>query len=138
MRYKNGIQDKAAITGIGATEFSKDSGRSELRRAVEAISSALDDHVTPFVLVQLEEFGFCKPGEAKDFVQNGNIEIGGSYPLNTNGGQLGEASTHGMNGVAEAVRQIRGASVNQVDGAEPVLVTAGTGVPTSAAILGGA
>ena len=33
----------AAIVGIGATEFSKDSGRSELRLAVEAITSALAD-----------------------------------------------------------------------------------------------
>ena len=33
----------AAIAGIGATEFSKDSGRSELRLAVEAITDALAD-----------------------------------------------------------------------------------------------
>ena len=32
-----------AIAGIGATEFSKDSGRSELRLAVEAVAAALDD-----------------------------------------------------------------------------------------------
>ena len=37
------LHDKAAIAGIGATEFSKDSGRSELRLAVEAIGAALDD-----------------------------------------------------------------------------------------------
>jgi hypothetical protein len=41
-----------------------------------------------------------------------------------------------MNGVAEGVRQVRGAAVNQVAGVEHVLVTAGTGVPTSAVILG--
>src|SRR5712692_1826545 len=33
----------AAIVGIGATEFSKDSGRSELRLAAEAVLAALDD-----------------------------------------------------------------------------------------------
>jgi len=33
----------AAVAGIGATEFSKESGRSELRLAVEAITAALDD-----------------------------------------------------------------------------------------------
>ncbi len=43
MRLTNGMKDKAAIVGIGATEFSKNSGRSELRLAVEAISAALDD-----------------------------------------------------------------------------------------------
>ena len=61
---------------------------------------------------------------------------GGRLPINTNGGQLGEAYIHGMNGIAEGVRQIRGTSVNQVDGTEHVLVTAGTGVPTSGLVLG--
>ena len=96
------------------------------------------DHFTPFVLCQLEEFGFCERGEAKDFVQGGNIEIGGSFPINTHGGQLGEAYIHGLNGVAEGVRQIRGNSVNPVPDVEHVLVTAGTGVPTSGLILGAA
>ena len=40
-----------------------------------------------------------------------------------------------MNGIAEAVRQILVTSVNQIEGVEHVLVTAGTGVPTSGAIL---
>ncbi|MFF7299306.1 lipid-transfer protein [Streptomyces sp. NPDC008265] len=90
----------------------------------------LYDHFTPFVLMQLEEFGFCGPGEAADFV------AADALPLNTHGGQLGEAYLHGMNGIAEAVRQLRGTSVNQVAGAARALVTAGTGVPTSGLILG--
>lgn len=88
------------------------------------------DHFTPFVLMQLEEFGFCKPGEAAEFV------AADALPLNTHGGQLGEAYLHGMNGIAEAVRQLRGTSVNQIPGAARVLVTAGTGVPTSGLVLG--
>lgn len=95
----------------------------------------LYDHFTPFVLVQLEELGFCGRGEAAGFIDNGNIELGGGLPVNTHGGQLGEAYIHGMNGIAEGVRQLRGAAVNQVAGAEHVLVTAGTGVPTSGLIL---
>ena len=99
-------------------------------------TAVLYDHFTPFVLAQLEEFGFCGPGEAKDFIADGAIELGGRLPVNTHGGQLGEAYLHGMNGIAEGVRQVRGTSVNQVDGAEHVLVTGGTGVPTSALMLG--
>ena len=98
-------------------------------------TAVIYDHFTPLVLPQLEEFGFCKRGEAKDFIAGGNIEIDGSFPINTNGGQLGEAYIHGMNGIAEAVRQIRGTAVNQVFNVENILVTAGTGVPTSALIL---
>jgi acetyl-CoA acetyltransferase len=94
------------------------------------------DHFTPFVLPQLEEFGFCERGEARHFIADGNIELGGRLPINTHGGQIGEAYLHGMNGIAEGVRQVRGTSVNQVAGAEHVLVTGGTGVPTSALMLG--
>ena len=75
----------------------------------------LYDHFTPYVLMQLEELGFCGRGEAPDFIADGAIEVGGRLPLNTHGGQLGEAYIHGMNGIAEAVRQVRGTSVNQVD-----------------------
>ncbi|MBT2390147.1 lipid-transfer protein [Streptomyces sp. ISL-1] len=88
------------------------------------------DHFTPFVLMQLEEFGFCEPGGAAEFVAADTL------PLNTHGGQLGEAYLHGMNGIAEAVRQLRGTSVNQIPGVARTLVTAGTGVPTSGLILG--
>jgi len=101
------------------------------------ISTAfLYDHFTPFVLVQLEELGFCAKGEAKDFATIENLSLGGALPINTSGGLLGEAYIHGMNGITEAVRQVRGTSCNQVDDVEHVLVTAGTGVPTSGLILG--
>jgi len=103
------------------------------------ISTAfLYDHFTPFVLMQLEELGFCGRGEAKEFATVETLSRGGRLPINTSGGLLGEAYIHGMNGITEAVRQIRGESVNQVDGVEHVLVTAGTGVPTSGMILSGA
>jgi acetyl-CoA acetyltransferase len=99
-------------------------------------TAVIYDHFTPLVLPQLEEFGFCERGEAKEFLREGNVELGGRLPINTHGGQLGEAYIHGMNGIAEGVRQVRSTSVNQVAGVEHVLVTAGTGVPTSALVLG--
>ncbi len=99
-------------------------------------TAVLYDAFTPFVLYTIEEFGFCGKGEAKDFVRDGNIQMGGGLPINTHGGQLGEAYLHGVNGIAEAVRQVRGTGVNQVPGVEHVVVTAGTGVPTSGMILG--
>jgi acetyl-CoA acetyltransferase len=98
-------------------------------------TAVIYDHFTPFVLTQLEEFGFCGRGEARDFIKDGAIHVGGRLPLNTHGGQLGEAYIHGMNGIAEAVRQARGTAVNQVPDVRHVLVTAGTGVPTSGLVL---
>jgi acetyl-CoA acetyltransferase len=99
-------------------------------------TAVIYDHFTPFVLPQLEEFGFAKRGEAKEFIRAGHHTRGGKMPINTHGGQLGEAYIHGMNGIAEGVRQVRGTSVNQVADVHNVLVTAGTGVPTSGLILG--
>jgi len=94
------------------------------------------DAFSSIVLWQLESFGFCEVGEAKDFIKDGNLERGGRLPTNTHGGQLSEAYIHGINGVNEGVKLIRGSSVNQPDKNDHVLVTAGIGVPTSAMILG--
>jgi acetyl-CoA acetyltransferase len=62
---------------------------------------------------QLESWGFCGRGEAKDFVKGGKLDKDGGLPCNTHGGQLSEAYIHGMNGVNEGVRLIRGTSLNQ-------------------------
>ena len=118
--------------GLVAQQLWQQSGLS----AEDIQTAVIYDHFTPFVLPQLEEFGFVKRGEAKDFIRAGGHARGGKLPINTHGGQIGEAYIHGMNGVAEGVRQVRGTSVNQVNDVHNVLVTAGTGVPTSGVILG--
>jgi acetyl-CoA acetyltransferase len=118
--------------GVAAKKLWADSGLTP----ADIQTAFLYDHFTPFVLVQLEELGFCQRGEAKDFATVERLSIGGELPINTSGGLLGEAYIHGMNGITEAVRQIRGTSCNQVPDVEHVLVTAGTGCPTSALVLG--
>ena len=99
-------------------------------------AAVIYDAFTSIILFQLESFGLCERGEAKDFVKDGGLEVGGSLPSNTHGGQLSEAYIHGINGVNEGVRLIRGTSPNQPEKNDCVLVTAGVGVPTSAMILG--
>ncbi|MCX5387666.1 lipid-transfer protein [Streptomyces sp. NBC_00083] len=123
--YRDGMTGLPEM-GVVARQLWRSSGLGP----AEIDVAILYDHFTPFVLMQLEEFGFCGPGEGADFV------AADAVPLNTHGGQLGEAYLHGMNGIAEGVRQIRGTSVNQIPGAAHVLVTAGTGVPTSGLVLG--
>jgi acetyl-CoA acetyltransferase len=83
------------------------------------------ENFSPIVFLQLEAFGFCGRGEASDFIKDGHIGRGGSLPVNTNGGLLGEGYIHGMNNIVEGVRQLRGTSANQISGAEHVLVSAG-------------
>ena len=93
------------------------------------------DAFTPLVPLSLEGYGFCDRGEGAAFTEDGALEPGGRLPINTSGGGLSEAYVHGFNLINEGVRQMRGESQNQVEGAECCLVTAGEGVPTSAMIL---
>ena len=93
------------------------------------------DAFSPLVILSLEGYGFCKRGEGAAFTEDGALELGGRLPVNTSGGGLSEAYVHGFNLINEGVRQIRGTSTGQVEGAESCLVTAGEGVPTSAMIL---
>ena len=99
-------------------------------------ATCLYDAFTPEVLMQIEAFGFCGKGEAKDFVTEDSLRVGGALPNNTHGGLLSEAYIHGVNNLVEGARLIRGTSSNQPDDVEHVLVTSGVGVPTGAVILG--
>lgn len=82
------------------------------------------DAFSPILLMQLEAFGFCGFGEAKDFVADGNLALDGRLPTNTNGGLIGEGYIHGLNLVLEATRQLRGTAVNQVRDPRTILVSA--------------
>ena len=93
------------------------------------------DHFTPMIPICLENMGFCKRGEGYEFVQNGNISVGGALPVNTHGGNLGEGYIHFMNHIREGVRQIRGTSPNQVPNCEVSFLMPGYGVTTSALVL---
>jgi len=95
------------------------------------------DHFTGCVLMQLEDYGFCKRGEGGPFVESGALSWpNGGLPTNTHGGNLSEAYIHGLNHVVEGVRALRGDSANPVEGAEVCLVTSAACVPSSALLLG--
>jgi acetyl-CoA acetyltransferase len=93
------------------------------------------DCFTITVLVQLEDYGFCKPGEGGPFAASGAIDPGGRLPLNTSGGNLSDGYIHGMSHIVEGVLQLRGESTSPVAGAETCLVTSGLPVITGAMIL---
>lgn len=93
------------------------------------------DAFTPLILLSLEGYGLVPRGDAPGFTEDGNLVLGGRLPINTSGGGLSEAYVHGFNLINEGVRQLRGTSTAQVDGAETCLVTSGEGVPTSALLL---
>lgn len=100
--------------------------------------ACLYDAFTPLVLLQLEDFGFCKKGEAGAFVADGHTMPDGALPTNPHGGHLSEGYVHGLNHVAEAVQQLRHASgERQVAGAEVALSTGQPGyvAGTSSALI---
>jgi len=68
----------------------------------------------------LEDLGFVERGAAPDFIWERNTAIGGSLPLNTNGGGLSymHSGMYGMYALQESVRQIRGIAPAQVDDVE--------------------
>jgi acetyl-CoA acetyltransferase len=98
-------------------------------------SAQLYDCFTITALLQVEDYGFCRKGEAGEFAASGELEIGGSMPFNTSGGHMSEGYIHGMNHIVEGVRQIRGTSSNQVPDASVSLVTSAPPPSTSALIL---
>jgi len=97
----------------------------------------LYDHFSGLVILQLEDYGFCKRGEGGGLVEDGGLLWdGGRIPTNTHGGNLSEVYLLGLTHLAEAVRQLRGTSTSQVPDAEIALVTAGpTNLPSSSVLL---
>lgn len=106
-------------------------------RAQDIDVAMLYDCFTIVVLMQLEAYGFCKPGESGDFVAGGRIAPGGALAVNPSGGLLAEAYGGGMLHVIEAVRQLRGtAGLRQVRDASLALVSGhGLGMNSHATLV---
>jgi acetyl-CoA acetyltransferase len=90
------------------------------------------DGFTIITLNWIENAGWCKPGEAGDFIQQhwdpatGRILVNGRVPVNPHGGALSEGATQGSGHIREAIHQLQGlAGSRQVVGAERAIVTAG-------------
>ena len=136
-----------AITWMGMPDeyFASSGHRPVAKRVYEMAGigpedvdvALLYDHFSAMVVLQLEDYGFCGEGEGGPFVAEGNIRWpDGRLPVNTHGGNLSEAYIIGMTHVKEAVEQLRGTAVNQVEGAEVALVTGGpASLPVSNLVL---
>jgi acetyl-CoA acetyltransferase len=105
-------------------------GEAGVRREDVDVAQFYD--ATSFMpLRSLESYGFVPHGQAWRYVIGTGTGLDSPLPVNTHGGHLSEAYLHGMNGVLEAVRQLRGTACNQVAGAEVALV----GAPAGSAMI---
>jgi len=84
----------------------------------------------------LEALGLCGRGESGPFIEEGHTRLGGSMPLNTDGGACNFGRRHGANFCIEAVRQLRGeAAERQVPDAEVAVWTNAVGTFSGAVLL---
>ena len=114
------------LTSFGA----RDSARAAYAMAglgpADVHLAQLYDCFTIVPIIELEELGFCEPGEGGAFFEAGHARIGGRLPVNTNGGMLSHAhagAAGAILGIVEVVRQLRGGlGARQVEGAQVGLV----------------
>jgi acetyl-CoA acetyltransferase len=95
----------------------------------------LYDATAGLPLMALEDLGFVPRGESGAFVADGHTAIGGTLPVNTNGGGLNytHSGMYGMYALLESVRQVRGEAAAQVDGVTTSLTHAIGGMFQAAA-----
>jgi acetyl-CoA acetyltransferase len=88
------------------------------------------DGFSASVIYGLESYGFCKYGEALDFIQGGRIALDGELPLNTFGGSLGTGRIHGLWHIIEGAlqasgragsRQVKDVNVSFVGASAPIV-----------------
>lgn len=136
-----GIAKAVPVLGFGQAQESWEvHQRDDLTRTVAGVSAEialemaglarrdiavaqLYDCFTVTPLVTLEDYGFCKPGQAAQFAADGGIALDGALPLNTSGGLLSETGTPGLQLVIEGVRQMRGDANLQVGGGGACIVS---------------
>jgi acetyl-CoA acetyltransferase len=105
------LLDAPTLTTLGGKKSSEMAYRMAGLGPKDMDFAELYDCFTITSMITLEDYGFCKKGEGKDFVKNGRITIGGDLPLNTHGGLLSQAHLEGMLHITEAVKQLRGNEV---------------------------
>lgn len=138
----SGWQNNHNLTHTGAIEAGRTAYAMAGLGPEDMDFAQIYDCFTYMVLVQLEDYGFCKKGEGGEFVASGALRLDGAMPTNTSGGQLSEAHVEGMLQIVEGVRQLQGkyGPDRQVPDAEIGLISGhgGNTVCESTLILGSA
>lgn len=106
-----GPLQSSSLTTLGGKQAAEMAYRMAAVGPKDMDFAQIYDCFTAIVIVTLEDYGFCAKGEGGPWVENGRIEIGGDLPVNTHGGLLSQGHIEGMLHITEAVKQLRGHSV---------------------------
>ena len=120
--YYHGSRNQPDITYTGFEQCAPAAFRmAGVRHKDIDVFEPYDDYPM-VVLIQMEDYGFCKKGEGGKFVEERNLNFNGDFPISTDGGQLSGGQPGGAIGgfmpLIEAVTQLRGeGGARQVKGA---------------------
>ena len=109
--HTGGPLQSSSLTTLGSKQAAATAYQMADVKPADIGFAEIYDCFTAIVIVTLEDYGFCPKGEGGRWVENGRIEISGSLPVNTHGGLLSQGHVEGMLHITEAVKQLRGASV---------------------------
>lgn len=127
-----GFADSSSGTGVASRLWAQ----ARVKPAEVDVVQVYENFSGPAV-ASLIDHGLCPPGPAAVEVMTvENLTApGGSLPVNTAGGNIADSFVNGMGLAVEAVRQIRGASTNQVDRADTSLFIGGPMAPLVSSVL---
>ena len=110
--YYHGSRSRPDITVTGFAQTAPEAFRmAGITHGDVDVFEPYDDYPM-VVLIQMEDYGFCKKGEGARFVEERDLRFDGDFPISTDGGQLSGGQPGGAIGgfmpIVEAVTQLRG------------------------------
>jgi acetyl-CoA C-acetyltransferase len=98
-----GLYERKSLTSIEAAKVAARKAYEMAQITPEELDVAeVHDCFTIAELIAYEDLGFCKPGQGKTLVENGETKLGGRLPVNTSGGLKAKGHPVGATGTAQA------------------------------------
>ncbi len=98
-----GLYERKSLTSIEAAKVAAGKAYEMAQITPEELDVAeVHDCFTIAELIAYEDLGFCKPGQGKTLVENGETKLGGRLPVNTSGGLKAKGHPVGATGTAQA------------------------------------
>lgn len=108
------VQHRLSLTSLRATVVAAENAFRMARIKPKDLDVCeLHDAFSILELIDMEDIGLAKPGEAIELVKNGATQVDGSIPVNTTGGLKARGHPTGATGVAQirdTVLQLRGSA----------------------------